>query len=285
VQSLLERVQSKQAPTIAPPGEPVLAESAGTVQWAVVEGARVQGWTSTLGEIVSSYGGQMIACGHVGTLAYIARDGQEVKRGEAIAYITPVEAPQKPASVAPVPTVAPVRKAAQRPTGEASDPTEASPQPATGWQAPAPRRARPAPAPIVQEQPAQSNGHNGNGRRSTMGTAEELLEVEEITLAAPIVPATNGNGKGKGKGKQKRERTKHHTTHLTGGQIRRVKKLSQRLDLDDTVPGCGEAELMRAAVELLLGLPEPALLAIIEQNRERERAGGYGTGYRRGPGA
>ncbi len=49
------------------------------------------------------------------------------------------------------------------------------------------------------------------------------------------------------------------------------------LRLDDA-PNVNESELVRAAVEALLQLQRPHLLAWIEENRKRERAGKYGTG-------
>jgi hypothetical protein len=53
------------------------------------------------------------------------------------------------------------------------------------------------------------------------------------------------------------------------------------LKLDDNAPNCNESELVRAAVEMLLSLPQPALLQWVEENRRREEAGRYGTGFPR----
>jgi pyruvate/2-oxoglutarate dehydrogenase complex dihydrolipoamide acyltransferase (E2) component len=79
----------------------------------------------------------------------------------------------------------------------------------------------------------------------------------------------------------KRGRTTHQTYHLSEDQVKRIKRLSLEMKLDEEAPNCNESELVRAAVEMLLSLPQPALLQWVEENRRREEAGRYGTGFPR----
>ena len=82
--------------------------------------------------------------------------------------------------------------------------------------------------------------------------------------------------------KPKRGKTTHKTYHLEEGQVQRIRRLALELKLDDQAPvDCNESELVRAAVEMLLELPRPALRAVIKANREREKAGRYGSGWPR----
>lgn len=275
---LLERTKEKQAPT--PTGEPVtLAPRIGAgrvVRYFVRPGQQVAK-DATLARVLDA--GELpvdIAAPFAGKVAELPYgQGDTFPAGAAIAYLVSIDAPQAPQRATTTRATnhtAPAGKAPQRTTGAASEASynngEIEQASYNGYkiEQPAPslflENSEPAPLPIVQDQPA---------RRSTMSPAIELTIIEEEPVTPPAPK------------KQKREKTRHHTTHLTPSQIRRVKKLGQRLDLEDVVPGCGEAELMRAAIEMLLDLPEPALLAVIEKNRAKEKAGGYGTGYRRGP--
>lgn len=76
------------------------------------------------------------------------------------------------------------------------------------------------------------------------------------------------------------ERLERKTYYLTPSQMARIRALSDELTSGGE-GATGESEILRAAVELLLAHSTPALLAILKENRERERRGRYGSGYPR----
>jgi pyruvate/2-oxoglutarate dehydrogenase complex dihydrolipoamide acyltransferase (E2) component len=123
-------------------------------------------------------------------------------------------------------------------------------------------------------------GQPRNASQRPNGAAHEVIARRPSTLPAveeasvPSTPAASST-------KPKRGRTTHKTYHLSEEQTKRIKRLSLELRLDDNAPDCNESELVRAAVEMLLSLPQPALLQWVEENRRREAAGRYGTGFPR----
>jgi hypothetical protein len=79
-------------------------------------------------------------------------------------------------------------------------------------------------------------------------------------------------------------RTKAKVYRVTPDQEQRIKKLARKVNAADGAPEgqeVTESELMRLAAEMLDGMPRPALMALVRENRERERAGQYGTGWPR----
>lgn len=129
--------------------------------------------------------------------------------------------------------------------------------------------SRPAAAPVVTE-PEPSPP-----RRSTLLPDIEALVLERMPASKSAATSSR---------KKKKPRTVAKVYRVTPGQVERVKSLVQQvngeaLDLDG--PPLSESELIRAAVELLDSLSTRALLAIVQENRTREKEEGYGTGWPR----
>jgi pyruvate/2-oxoglutarate dehydrogenase complex dihydrolipoamide acyltransferase (E2) component len=120
----------------------------------------------------------------------------------------------------------------------------------------------------------QNASQRPNGVASDAITRRPSTQPAVEELSVPSTPAASST-------KPQRGRTTHKTYHLSEEQTRRIKRLSLELRLDDNAPDCNESELVRAAVEMLLSLPQPALLQWVEENRRREAAGRYGTGFPR----
>lgn len=121
-------------------------------------------------------------------------------------------------------------------------------------------------------------------RRSTLGpvqSGDTLTPVEELTM--PDVPLSVPDSRpASARLKSQRRKTTHKTYHIEASQVARVKRLALELQLaDDEALDYNESELVRAAIELLLELPRPALLATLRVNREREKQGCYGSGWPR----
>lgn len=246
MQSLLERVQSKQAPT----GEPVtLAPRIGAgrlVRYMVRPGQRVEK-DATIARVLDAGGLPVdVAAPFSGEVASLPfQQGECFPVGAAIAYLISdaPQARQRPAPVAPAPTVAAIAKTPQRATGEASEPVE-----------------QPAPLPIAPPAPP---------RRSTMPPALELtiLEPEEEPALELVKPT--------------KKKTKNRTYTLGSHQEASIARLAHELNglaLDGKGKGVNESELVRAAVRMLLDLPRPALIAMIDANKAQEKQEGWGTG-------
>lgn len=121
-------------------------------------------------------------------------------------------------------------------------------------------------------------------RRSTLGpvaASDTRVEVEELTMTEPPFDAVQSRP-GPTLPTPPRRKTTHKTYHIEKGQVARVKRLALELQLSEQgAADYNESELVRAAIELLLDLPRPALLATLGVNREREKHGRYGSGWPR----
>lgn len=100
-------------------------------------------------------------------------------------------------------------------------------------------------------------------------------------LAAELVEFMSDN-EGKAKKKQSRKKTKNRTYSIGEHQEIGIAKLAAELSLeaieDERIPTVNESELVRAAVDILLSLPRPALLDVIRANKRRETEGKFGVG-------
>lgn len=248
---LLERTKQTQAATYQ--GEPVKAEKAGRVQWAAIDGARVQAW-DTLAEIAGNYGTSVIGCNASGILAHVAKNGEPVLAGQIVAYVKPVERAQTRQSVQPAPTVAPIAKTPQRQPGEAQ--RVADEQPANI--PPTLAESQPAPRPIAPPAPA---------RRSTMAPALELtiLEPEDEPAPQPVK-------------RPRRPKIVRKTCRPTDHQEQALASLMD--DLSKAGFDYSEGELHRIMFDWLLGLSRRDLVAIAEVNRDKEQQGRFGYGAR-----
>lgn len=120
---------------------------------------------------------------------------------------------------------------------------------------------------------------------SALTQRDNLTVIEELVLpTAPAPPpiAEVAPRRSPQSAKTKQRKTTHKTYHVEESQVQRVKRLALELQLDDQAPlDCNESELIRAAIEMLLALPRPALQATLSVNRDREKAGRYGSGWPR----
>ena len=133
---------------------------------------------------------------------------------------------------------------------------------------PAPSTASPQPTPTPV--PARATAVPSAPRKVPI---VEELELESLAPRPTPVPAS---------ARTPRPRTKHATYHLTDDQQERLKRLVLELKLEGgELATMSESEALRAAVEMLLALPAPALAATLRENRARERAGKYGVGWPR----
>lgn len=154
-----------------------------------------------------------------------------------------------------------------------SQPVERATAPYSAPQPPTARYSgRPAPSPSSAAPEARHSAPQPP-------TARAAPVMEELTMprkkAAPA-PAPSPSPSVEGK------RTLHATFHITPSQQARLKRRVLELKLEGgELASVGESEALRAALELLLELPAPALAAVLKQNRERERAGKYGAGWPR----
>lgn len=96
--------------------------------------------------------------------------------------------------------------------------------------------------------------------------------VEELKLTPQQVapPRTNK--------RKEKKRTKNRTYSIGLHQERALARLAAELKLDDTAPNVNESELVRVAIEMLLELPQPALLTMIRANKQHEAKEKFGTG-------
>ena len=104
--------------------------------------------------------------------------------------------------------------------------------------------------------------------------------IEAAALSAAVVelPSDKAEKSRKGKSKKTVNRTYSIGDHQEADIARLAKTLQLESLADDSIPPTNESELIRAAVDLLLGLPRPALLEVLRANREREKAGKWGRG-------
>ena len=222
----------------------------------------------------------------MGRLSWLCEDGEQVSEGQPVARFNVgnvahnVAAPATGrltiiAKVAESVTMQggnPIGKVDTGTTGNAPKratmPLE-SPAPSTRPNTkPAPVPTQPAsvvpPAAAIVEQPAPR-------RRGTITPPIEVVEIVE--------PQATIEPKGKGKSKRAVNRTYSVGSH----QEQAIAKLAKTLSLaaldDESIPtGVNESELVRAGIELLLGLPRPALLDVLKGNRDREKRGKWGRG-------
>lgn len=245
---LLERIQARsEAVTLLP------AIGAGRlVQWHCKPRTRVQRYEliATIDgsdgageiEITSPYNGIV--------RALMLREGELVSPGTVLCYIEPDTPPQRPR--------APARRTQE------SSPTLSLPDSPP----PASRPAAAATEPEAEPEPSSP-------RRSTLLPDIEALVLERASV--PQAPATPARQK-------KQPRTVAKVYRVTPGQVERVKALVHEVNTEASEwggPPLSESELMRAAIELLDSLSTRALLAIVQENRAREKEEGYGTGWPR----
>ena len=230
-------------PHVIPKGLPVTAIVGGVVMWRVAKGATVAKYDPLAlvddVEITAAYNGRVSAL--------MVAEGGTVAKGATIAYIDdgkPVT-PQKPLQAA-APTVGPNT----RTTTETRNP---------------PQQVQTA-APIAQ--PSQKP-------RVRRGS-----HIEAATLAAGVVELPSEKAPKSPKKPQKK--TVNRTYSIGDHQEADIARLAKTLQLealsDDSILPANESELVRAAVDLLLGLPRPALLEVLRANREREKVGKWGRG-------
>lgn len=248
--AVLERIQATSTPIAAPS----ISGSGTLVRWLKKPGEKV-GQYEPLAEVAANGLATALTSTTAGVVkALMVREGARIGSGDVLCYIQPAEA---------------------------------SPSPAQGGQRdPAPFRAvtpPPPPAPASTSRAASREPlveRNGSSPEPRSWTLADLPEMEELTFddVEPPKPKQRQTAKPK----PTRGKTTHKTYHLEEGQVQRIKRLSLELKLDAHAPvDCNESELVRAAVEMLLELPRPALRAVIKANREREKAGRYGSGWPR----
>jgi pyruvate/2-oxoglutarate dehydrogenase complex dihydrolipoamide acyltransferase (E2) component len=108
--------------------------------------------------------------------------------------------------------------------------------------------------------------------RSPRRRGGHVAPLEVVPIVEPTPAAS----------KPKRKRTKNRTYSIGDHQEAGIARLAKALQLEaldnPEVPAVNESELVRAAVEMLLDLPRPALMAILKANREGEKRGKWGRG-------
>lgn len=130
---------------------------------------------------------------------------------------------------------------------------------------------------VVEDEPslAGDEAENQTDRRPAILPVVEQIVRERIALRATTVLPTPA---------RKKARTKAKVYRVTPDQVQQVKALTQQVRAHEhapTGPPISESELIRASIELLSSLSLEAVLAIMAENRERERAGKYGAGWPR----
>lgn len=113
----------------------------------------------------------------------------------------------------------------------------------------------------------------GNKRRGfDVPTVEPVLTVLDSGAAA-VNPSKRQP--------KKRTKTAHTTYHITEQQAAALIDLSTNFRKDPDTPSYSASEIVRAAVEHLLNQDRPTVEAILSHNRNREKRGGYGAGWRK----
>lgn len=112
-----------------------------------------------------------------------------------------------------------------------------------------------------------------------------LPDIEELVFERTPSPAPNRPSTAdKHPPAAKEPRTQAKVYRMTPDQVRRVKELTHRLDTHAERPAGApftESELVRAAIEYIFALSETEMLQLVAENRRREQAGRYGTGWPR----
>lgn len=98
------------------------------------------------------------------------------------------------------------------------------------------------------------------------------VKVEELTIEPTHIAPPRPNKR------KEHKRTKNRTYSVGAHQERALARLAAELKLDDSSPTVNESELVRVAIEMLLELPRPALLAMIRSNKRHEAKEKFGTG-------
>jgi hypothetical protein len=151
------------------------------------------------------------------------------------------------------------------------------------------------PAPVAEGKPSSKNAAPES--RQQVQTVEPKTattdprprrgsHIEAAALSAAVVELPSEPKERKG-AKRRDKKTKNRTYSIGEHQEADIARLAKTLQLealsDDSIPAVNESELIRAAVDMLLGLPRPALLDVLNANREREKAGKWGRGRPRPP--
>lgn len=225
----------------------------GRLLWIADDGAHVAAGALIARFVVGSVSHDVLSPAE-GRLYRVTPDGITMQGGVPIGRVHTGEIgapaiPQKPVE-------APARHAATKTPHTAAENRQARPLVQAG-------EAIEAAAP-----PDTIGPDKGRRRNPHMGPAEASLTVLESGAAS--VP--------KGKG---RKRTKHTVYHVTEEQAARVASLSFLFKSNPEAPNYSESEIIRAAVEHLLNQDRPTIEAILSHNRNREKGGGYGAGWKR----
>lgn len=238
----------------------IKAPSAGRViKWNVAAGAVVEKY-ATLGEFEDDSGPVELTAPVAGIMGRPVASGAAVQAGATLCYIAPPQ--QDSPLVLHVPIVEQSRQNAPRAT---QSPTRANNAPI-------------APAIALEDAPppAPTKAAQSGPRR---GFPSAQPQADQAALAAQVVELES---KPKGKGRAKPKRTRNRTYSIGEHQEAALARLAGALSLEhidnSNIPAVNESELVRAAVEMLLGLPRPALLDVIKANKEREKAGAFGVG-------
>ena len=222
-----------------------------------------------------------------GVLSWIAIDGQQVETGAPIARFivgTPAHTIMAPCTgrlsrTTPDNTTlmggSVVGWVSEGEQGTAAPTPQKPLQAAAAVSGPNTRTATEARNPPQQVQAAAPKIEASTEPRTRRGS-----HIEAATLAAAVVELPGDVGK-KGQ-KRASKKTVNRTYSIGDHQEADIARLAKTLQLealsDDSIPPANESELVRAAVDLLLGLPRPALLDVLKANREREKAGKWGRG-------
>lgn len=111
-----------------------------------------------------------------------------------------------------------------------------------------------------------------------------LPTVEQLVRERAARREQAASGLSKKSQKTKRPRTKAKVYRVTPDQIQRVKQLVHAVNdygFEAGGPPLSDSELIRAGIELLASLSLTAVVAIVDENREREQIGKYGAGWPR----
>ncbi len=299
--------------------EPVKAAIAGSVTWHKQSGNPVQQY-DTLATIQADSDTIAITSPHKGTLrTLMIPEGELAEKGAILCYVEPDESlhptSQEPSAKmphkgtnkpinghngssqgeTPLPQNGTPKALSGSPNGHAVSPANGPVSPINGPAGaangdiviPDAKAASPLPANLVELAPPTQSISDGNG--AITGTANSPARTANGDIGSPAVQANGKAQSKKGKeevgntssGKKNRPKTRHRSYHVTDQQEEAIRELSLQMKLDRSAPNVNESELVRCAIEMLLELPQPALLAMIEKNREKEKAQRYGTGWPR----
>jgi pyruvate/2-oxoglutarate dehydrogenase complex dihydrolipoamide acyltransferase (E2) component len=199
--------------------------------------------------------------------------GARVEAGGRLVYVEPTTTAPEGLYEFEVQRDAPQRRASQSQRGTAREPS------AQASGADASNRAS-TPASTVASDTASKQEATSP---ATSGKPSKLEPPAKRRRATPgLEEITIGLVDEEPEKKPARPRTSHATYHLTTDQAARIKKQALLLKLDgEELSDISESEIVRAAVEALLELDRPYLLATLEKNRRREIKGKYGAGWPR----